>query len=180
MTMKKSTLLHGLSIALVALMAGCATEPTRISVLAVGPLSGTPDGDLAPGEGTLKVVTEAESWSGGQNSTIRPLCSVYTQAGKLVERFPNAAVNEDAPSRELKLSAGHYFVSVPTPGYGLVTVPVVIVAGQITPLYLNRFGMSNTDGLPESELARLPDGRIAGRRAYPPPPKAASAEKQKP
>jgi hypothetical protein len=172
MTMKKSILLQGLTAAIAMMLTGCATEPTRVSVPAVGPLSGTPEGSLASGTGTLKVFTEPEPYKDGRapyNS--RALCSLYTQQGKLVERFQNVAPTEEEPARDLKLEAGHYVISVPTPGYGQVTVPLVIVAGQITPLFLNRWGMSNKDNLPESDLARLPDGHIVGRRAYPPPPK---------
>jgi hypothetical protein len=37
--------------------------------------------------------------------------------------------------------------------------------------------MKNKDALPESELSRLPDGRIVGRRAYPPPPPPSKTDK---
>jgi len=170
--MKKTILLHGLTVAVAMILAGCATEPTRVSVPAVGPLSGTPEGTLASGTGTLKVFAEPEPYKDGRAPyNTSALCSLYTQQGKLVERFQNVAPTEEEPARDVKLEAGHYVISVPTPGYGQVNFPVVVVAGQITPLFLNRSGMSNKDALPESELARLPNGRIAGRRAYPPPPK---------
>jgi len=173
MKLMKSILLHGWLAALVAAtMAGCATDPSRVSVAAVGPLNGTPLGSLGSGQGTLRVFTQSQA-----------MCSVYTQAGKLVERLPNSTTNEDVSPRELKLPAGQYLVSVPTSGYGQVTVPVVIVVNEVTPLYLNRSGMSNKDALPDAELSRLPDGRIAGRSAYPPPPpapKVPPSEKPKP
>jgi hypothetical protein len=163
--------------AALCLLVGCATDPTRVSVPAVGPLAGTPTGNLSPGKGTLVIYTQAEPYDDGKAPYNRhALCSVYTEAGKLVERFPNFALNEDAPPRELNLPAGQYLVSVPTSGYGQVTVPVVIVAGQQTPLHLDRAGMGNKEGLPETELSRLPDGRIVGRRAYPPPSPPAKTE----
>jgi hypothetical protein len=183
MKMMKWLVFHGWMAAFVALLAGCATDPTRISVPAVGPVTGVPPGGPGLGDGTLKVFAQAAPYNDGQASpAIHALCSIYTKAGKLVERFPNAATNEDAPAHEFKLPAGEYLVSVPTPGYGQVTVPVVIVVNEITPLYLNRSGMGNKDALPEADLARLPDGRIAGRVAFPPPPvpKTPSAEKPKP
>jgi hypothetical protein len=167
----RSVLRHGRVLAIVAMLAGCATDPSRVSVPAVGPLSGTPPGGPGSGQGTLRIFTQAAPFNDGQaRPAIHAFCSIYTQAGKLVERFPNAATNEDAPPYEIKLGTGEYLVSVPTPGYGQVTVPVVIVANEITPLYLNQTGMANKDALPDVDLARLPDGRIAGRAAYPPPP----------
>jgi len=177
MKMMKSMLLPLLVFAVLCLVAGCATDPTRVSVPAVGPLAGTPPGNLSSGKGTVVIFTEAEPYDDGNAPYNRhALCSVYTEAGRLVERFPNVATNENAPPRELNLPAGQYLVSVPTPGYGQVTVPVVIVAGQQTPLHLDRAGMGNRDALPDSELSRLPDGRIVGRRAYAPAPPPAKAE----
>jgi hypothetical protein len=182
MTMMKTNCLSCWLAAVLALTAGCATDPTRVSVPAVGPMTGTPPGHLGSGNGTLRVFTQAAPYNDGQAPpVIHALCSIYTQAGKLVERFPNAALNLDAPPFEFSLPAGHYLVSVPTPGYGQVTVPVVIVAGALTPLYLDHSGMANKDNLPESELSRLPNTVIVGRRAYPPPPppaKTAPAEKK--
>lgn len=182
MKMTKATFLPLMGVALLALVAGCATEPTRVAVPAVGPLAGTPEGNLGFGKGTLVIFTQGEPYDDGNAPYTRPaLCSVYTDMGKLVERVPNTPSNEDTPARELSLPAGHYLVSVPTPGYGQVTVPAVIVPGQRTPLHLDRSGMGNKDALPESELSRLPDGRIVGRRAYPPPSsKPESPEKSKP
>jgi len=171
MTMMKTTWISSWVAVVLVLTAGCATDPSRVSVPAVGPMTGTPPGHLGSGNGTLRVFTQAAFYNDGQAPpAVRALCSIYTQTGKLVERFPNATTNEDASSHEFSLTAGQYVVSVPTPGYGQVTVPVVIVAGQLTPLYLNRLGMTNKDDLPESELSRLPNALIVGRRAYPPPP----------
>jgi hypothetical protein len=183
MTMMTRLLFYGWMAAVAALFAGCVTDSTRVSVSAVGPLNGTPPGSLGSGQGTLKVFTQNEPWNDGGASSVGALCSIYSEAGRLVERFRNASINEDAPPHEIKLTAGRYLVSVPTPGYGQVTVPVVIVVNEVTPLYLDRSGMGNKDALPESELSRLPDGRIAGRAAYPPPPpapKEAGEEKSKP
>lgn len=183
MTMMKRLLFYGWMAVVAALFPGCATDSTRVSVSAVGPLNGTPPGSLGSGQGTLKIFTQNEPWNDGRSPSVAALCSIYSEAGKLIERFRNAATNEDAPPHEIKLAAGHYLVSVPTAGYGQVTVPVVIVVNEVTPLYLNRTGMGNKDALPESELSRLPDGRVAGRAAYPPPPpapKEAPAEKPKP
>ena len=182
MTKMQTTWLSRWVVVVLALAAGCATDPSRVSVPAVGPMTGTPPGHLGSGNGTLQVFTQASPFNDGQAPpVVRAICSIYTEDGKLVERFQNAAVNEDAPPFEFSLRAGQYLVSVPTPGYGQVTVPVVIVAGDITPLYLNRTGMMNKDDLPESELSRLPNALIVGRRAYPPPPppaKGGAAEKK--
>jgi hypothetical protein len=178
MKMMKSTLLPCVIAAVLGLIAGCVTDPARVSVPAVGPLAGTPPGNLSPGKGTLVLFTQAEPYNDGKApSTLKALGSIYTPSGKLVERFPNVPITPESPAREFNLPAGEYLVSVPTPGYGQVTVPVVIVAGQQTPLHLTRLGMRNNDALPEIDLSRLPDGRIVGRRAYPPPPPPAKVEK---
>ena len=175
--MMKSTLLPCVVVAVIGSLTGCANT-TRVSVPAVGPLAGTPQGNLGSGKGTLVIFAQAEPYNDGKAlSSAQALGSIYTSAGKLVERFPNVAPSEEAPNREFSLLAGEYLVSVPTAGYGQVTVPVVVVAGQETPLHLDRIGMKNKDALPESDLARLPDGRIVGRRAYPPPPPPPKTEK---
>jgi hypothetical protein len=124
MKMMKSTLLPWFIVAVLGLVVGCVTDTTRLSVAAVGPLAGTPQGNLGSGKGTLVVFTQAEPYNDGKApSSVAALGSIYTASGKLVDRFPNVAPSEEAPNREFNLPAGEYVVSVPTSGYGQVTVP---------------------------------------------------------
>jgi hypothetical protein len=68
----------------------------------------------------------------------------------------------------VSLESGEYKIVVRGEGTGLITVPVVIVAGEQTDVYLRRPGMPKAKQAQSDNVVRLPDGRVAGWRAQQP------------
>ncbi len=73
----------------------------------------------------------------------------------------------DQKPMSVHLRPGKYLVYALAPGYGRITVPVLIIGARQTDVYLEREGMPALQKvkIPESELVHLPDGRVLGRRA---------------
>jgi hypothetical protein len=73
----------------------------------------------------------------------------------------------DGPKR-VQLPVGTYCVIARANGYGVVTVPVIIRADQVTTVHLEGSpSWQNLSQLSRSNSVRLPDGAIAGWRASP-------------
>ena len=85
--------------------------------------------------------------------------------GRLLKKIHN---NDDTMLQRpvgVGLPAGKYSVQARANGYGLVSVPVMIQAGRNTVVHLE--GGSNFGNHPanDTNMVRLPDGRIVGWRA---------------
>ena len=73
----------------------------------------------------------------------------------------------EGPKR-VQLPVGTYRVVARANGYGVVTVPVIIRADQVTTVHLEGGpSWQNRSQLGQSNPVRLPDGEIAGWRASP-------------
>ena len=84
-------------------------------------------------------------------------------------RNANAASLE-GPKR-VQLPVGTYCVIARANGYGVVIVPVIIRADQVTTVHLEGGpSWQNLSQLSQSNPVRLPDGEIAGWRASPDSP----------
>ena len=90
---------------------------------------------------------------------------VYAPDGKLVTHVFNDAGGYDRDPVQLSLPAGEYKVSSFVPIDGQTIVPVVIVPGQTTMVYLDGSGNRLRKLAPAGSLLRLPDGDVAGWRA---------------
>lgn len=149
-----------------ALLVGCVSSPSGLILNTVGP---------APGQiviansnsGTLKVFS-AHKVNADFNSP-DPYRREYSDYRildsnkKLVKWVHNVTNDMLQEPVDVKLTAGKYFVVARSNGYGIVTIPTIIAAGQNTTLHLDG-GNDLTDG-PASNAnntVRLPDGEIVG------------------
>lgn len=89
---------------------------------------------------------------------------ILTPDGKLLRRVHNNSDDMLQQPVSVKLPGGKYLVVAHANGYGVVTVPVLVVAGKRTSLHLE-------GGLPEGQVNQqtnmvcLPDGRMIGYKA---------------
>jgi hypothetical protein len=90
---------------------------------------------------------------------------VFNDAGQQVRSVVNYVGDTDQAPMLVSLSSGRYRVLAEAAGYGRVTVPVVITAGMLTEVFLQRGGMPSWEGVPDAELVRLPEGPVAGFHA---------------
>jgi hypothetical protein len=154
-------------LAAAALLAGCVSHPRAVVLDPIGPpsLPAAPAGST----GTL-VVYSAFDTRGDFNRL--PYLRQYTdyqllgEDGTLRQTVHNSnGLLVEAPKR-LELPAGAYRVVAHANGFGLVTVPVVIRARQVTTVHLEGgAAWPNNAALLRSNPVRLPDGEIAGWRA---------------
>jgi len=64
----------------------------------------------------------------------------------------------------VKIPTGNYKVVAESAAYGRVTVPVVVQAGKVTVIHLDR-GWRPVSTVSINELVRLPDGEAVGWRS---------------
>jgi hypothetical protein len=90
------------------------------------------------------------------------ICSAEGKQFKYVNNWIGTFIQDPAV---VSLPSGRYSVVARASADGTVTVPVIIEAGKTTSVHLD--GSKPPDGRKgaESELVRLPDGRIVGWRA---------------
>lgn len=160
-----STLWAGLGLAAM-LLTGCASRPrTALTLDPVGPLTGAAVGAFSRPTGYLEVHTETEPYNDGGFVYYRQTpYSVYDSEGRRAKSVVNRVGMTDQRPMTVPLPAGRYRVYARAEGYGLVEVPVVIVGTRLTEVHLQRSGLKDASGIPESERVVLPDGRIVGRR----------------
>jgi len=166
--MKTNPPILGVLTMLALLLNGCATTPPALTLAPVGPPA-HPSVPIADG-GTLVVYSAYET---GQIDTDPPdgvrqhsAYRLYDAQGRLLRTVPNrvGAWGED-PTR-VGLMPGRYRIEALANSYGLVSVPVVIVANEVTTVHL--------EGSPEWPASpafnainsvRLPDGVVVGWKA---------------
>lgn len=91
---------------------------------------------------------------------------VFSEAGKLLEVVHNHPIRSGEEPAQVDLPPGTYRVVANANGYGLVTVPVVIKANQVTTVHLEGGGSwPNEAAFTQANSVRLPDGQIVGWRA---------------
>lgn len=154
-------------LAVAALVAGCVSPPHGLVLDPIGPPN--PQVAGAGSNGTL-VVFSAFAPYGDFNDL--PCLHHYTDYkivsadGTLQETVHNAnRLLVEGPKR-LELPVGCYRVVAHANGYGMVTVPVVIRAGETTNVHLEgSASWPDNSALLGSNPVRLPDGEIAGWRA---------------
>lgn len=146
-------------------LAGCSAPPpaTRVVLEPIGPrLVGPSRGR----EGFLRVYSATTDEQSGQIPyKVHTPYWVYTEGGRKLRSIPNHVGVADQTPMTIRLPPGRYQVLARADGWGLVTAPVVVAAGMLTEVHLTYAGMEVPAGVAESELVRLPTGRVAGFRA---------------
>lgn len=88
---------------------------------------------------------------------------IYTADGKLQQRIYNNSGTILQRPKEVELPAGTYRIVAEANGFGVVTVPVTIVAGQDTILHLEGGDRwPNPGAFNQVNAVRLPDGQVVG------------------
>ena len=154
-----------ISIAVGALLAGCASMQSGLTLDTVGPAP-TPSAQSNSEQGTLTVYSAYQVNAGFNNpDPFRPVHSDY----KIMDRDKNTvkwvhnATGDVAQSVvPISLPPGKYFVAARSNSYGIVTVPVIIAPGRATVLHLD--GLKTWEGNPinGANAVRLPDGDVVG------------------
>jgi hypothetical protein len=148
------------SLALAALLAGCATAPLLVEPLGPAP----PRRAASTPQGHLQVYTMTERVPDGDNTYFYPHghYSVYATNGALVMRVRNASYHRDETPSTVVLPTGIYHVRAP----GLI-VPVAVERGHTTVVHLS--GEWRPDRprkeISEEDLVRMPSGHVVGWRA---------------
>jgi len=148
-------------------MAGCASGKGGLVLETVGPArapTATPDDS----RGAL-VVYSAYEVNADFNSPdrYRPEYSdykIFTPDGKLLQRVHNNSGTILQDPATVPLPEGKYRVVALANGYGFVTVPVKIKAGQNTIVHLEGGGSRNPS-VPPTDAVQLPDGQIVGSKS---------------
>jgi len=153
-----------------ALLSGCATG----NPLVLDPVGPPPTPPGAAGStsttGTL-VVYSAARRSADFNARDPRITEysdyrIFAADGMLLQRVHNNSGTRLQDAAAVALPPGKYKVRARANGHGLVTVPVLIIAGQTTALHLE-----GGDPWPDKSVfnqtnsVRLPDGQIVGWKA---------------
>jgi len=149
------------------LVAGCISQQHGLVLEPIGP----PNVQLARAgsNGTLVVFSAFDPHADFNDL---PYLRHYTdykitdENGKLVQTVHNATGASLERPKRVQLPVGAYCIVARANGYGVVTVPVVIRAGQVTTVHLEGgSSWQNRSQLSQSNPVRLRDGQIAGWRA---------------
>jgi hypothetical protein len=152
------------ALALVA--AGCVSERPPLVLAAVGPAA---IASPASGPGMLEVhsQTAARNPERAGSGAVRTHTGYRVESadGSVVEHVENEGESHGAGAERVELSPGDYRVHALAEGVGPVVVPVAIVSGSLTAVYLDAAGMPARDAKAATALVTLPDGRIVGAAA---------------
>jgi hypothetical protein len=165
--------LLAIAVCLLSWCTSCQTQQ-HLVLDPVGPpsASGSAPGSLDfIGTGLLRVYSATETRHGGKFDKYYPHTgyTIYDTNGARVRFVRNSVANIDEIPASVPLPAGLYHIRAQDDNYGRVTVPLVILNGQTTTVYLETRGIRRIDEPDPSKAVRLPDGRIAGWRAPPLP-----------
>lgn len=154
-------------LAAAALLSGCASHRPALVLDPVGP---PPFASAAAGSsGTLKVFSAYEQGANFNSPPYRREYSdyrIFSVDGHLLQTVQNDSGTLSGAPKRVELPAGSYRVVARANGYGEVTVPVDIRAGQVTTVHLEGSpSWPNRSQLAASNPVRLPHGEIAGWRA---------------
>ena len=156
------------------LLTGCATSNgNKLSLDTVGPpVSQLATSSSPSANGTLLVYSAYEvNADFNARDPNRPEYSDYeisTTDGKLLQRVHNNSGTMLQDAVPVTLPVGKYQVKARANGYGLVTVPVIIVAQQSTILHFEGGGFWPDESVfNQTNAVRLPGGLIIGWKAAP-------------
>jgi hypothetical protein len=149
-------------------MAGCASSDSKLVLAPVGPPQ--PPMVSLNSDGTLLVYTAYQTGVPSpylpENLRQHSDYDLRGDDGKLLRHISNQAGDQSEAPVPVPLPAGSYKIVARTNGFGLVTVPVVIVAGRLTELHLEGgASWSAKHAFNDSNSVRLPDGEVIGWKA---------------
>jgi hypothetical protein len=148
------------------LLAGCATSHNGMVLDSVGPDPASNVNPAVP-DGSLLVYSAYEvNADFSSRDTHRPEYSAYrilSADGQLQQVVNNNTDTMLQRPKQVALPAGNYRVVAEANGYGTVTVPITIAAGEITMVHLQG-GVAWPDhpAFDQSNAVRLPDGEVVG------------------
>jgi len=149
----------------IIILEGCVSFQNGLVLDAVGP---APHGNRISGpNGALKVYSAFDQHAHFDGSPYRRYHSNYkilSDDGKLLQEIQNDLGGVTQDPKRVELQPGQYRVIARANGYGWVTVPVLIVARNVTIVHLEGGGSWRRDAALVSNSVRFPDGRIAGWR----------------
>src|SRR5437870_545117 len=151
--------------ALAVFIAACVAPRPIAVVTPVGPAPferarETPEGELTV-YSSWDIGMSADSEGTSHHSGYR-IYSAYGKQLKYVNNWVGTFIEDPAV---VSLPPGRYGVLARAAASGMVTVPVAIEAGKTTSVHLDGSRLANGRQTSESDLVRLPDGRIVGWRA---------------
>jgi hypothetical protein len=156
-------------LAVAALVAGCVSQQHGLVLDPIGPPG--PQSAGAGSNGTLVVFSAFDPHADFNDL---PYLRHYTDYkitcpdGKLVQTVHNDTGTLLERPKSVQLPVGAYHVVARANGYGIVTVPVIIQANQVTTVHLEGSpSWQNRSLMSQSNPVRLPGGEIAGWRADP-------------
>jgi hypothetical protein len=159
------TPLATLAIAGLLLTAGCLTHKPGLVLDPVGPPPGLSSGSETTGS---LIVFSAFDPTGVHRMDRQAHTSykILSEDGKLLQKVRNDSGNMAGGPTSVQLAAGSYHVVAGANGYGLVTVPVVVLGGKVTVVHLDGGGSwPDRAQMIQVGAVRLPDGRVVGWRA---------------
>lgn len=149
--------------------AGCSSPSLPKTAIVLDPIGPHGAGPHPARTGYLRVYTATRDVQSGRLPyQVHTPYWIFDDTGQQVRSVVNHVGDTDQAPMLVSLSSGRYRVLAEAAGYGRVTVPVVVTAGRLTEVYLQRGGMPSWVGVPDAELVRLPGGSAAGVRAREP------------
>ena len=148
---------------------GCASPSLPHTAIVLEPIGPRGAGPRPAPTGYLRVHTATRDVLSGQLPYQVPTPYwIFDEGGRPVRSVVNHVGDTDQAPMLVMLPPGRYRVLAEAADYGRVTAPVVITAGMLTEVHLQRGGMPEGAAAPHRELVRLPEGPVAGFRAREP------------
>ena len=140
----------------------CTLLQTPTAVAPIGPEPGSRP-TLATA-GFLKVYTDVECYPYDEDQYYYAHTDygIYTPDGKRVKSVQNAESFHSLPPKQVALPPGQYTVVGWSDAYQRVKVPVVIQAGCLTTVNLEKDAHMLFQNAKPADLVHTPDGRIVG------------------
>ena len=154
--------------ALVLLLSSCVASERGLVLAPVGPPPAQPTTTSAKGTLVVFSAYDVHEASPGDYECRHHYSDyrIFSGNGKLLQRVHNDSDSVLREPAHVRLPAGMYRVVADSNGYGVVTVPVVIEANQVTTVHLEDGGWQrNASGLNEADAVHLPGGEIVGWRS---------------
>jgi hypothetical protein len=150
------------AVALVPLLASCASAPLTLAPVGPGPYART---ITERGIGELQVYSEPEEYYEEELSYFPHTdYQLFTVDGKHLRRVWNHNTHEDETPPVVSRAAGEYVVQAWAEFHGLVRVPVVIKPNELTKVILQPGWNPGKNATP-SKLVQIPQDYFVGWRA---------------
>lgn len=151
-----------LALGTALLTCSCALLQQPIVVAPVGPGPGSQIAS-AP-TGSLEVYTDVQRYAYDESTyyDAHTDYGIYDLGGQRIKSVQNSASFHSLQPQEVALPPGQYSVVGWSDGYQLVKVPVVIQAGRLTKVNLEKNNHQLFQKANQDDLVHTPDGRTVG------------------